>query len=278
MSVQFGVSPMDTTRGVTTAAQAEPLDRRSPVPLWSQLSHDLRRRVEEGAFVEAFPSELALVAEYGVSRNTVRDALRSLRADGLVVAGRGRRPRLGTQVEIEQPLGALYSLYSSVESAGHVPRSAVRVLDRRCDRAVSKLLALPPDAPLVYLERLRLADGEPLAIVRVWFPHAIAAPLLEVDFREVGFYDELATRAGVRLTGGRERIRSVVPSRAEQALLLLPKGAAAFEIDRLGFVEHEPVEWRTTIVRGDRFSVVAEFSAATGYRLELKAQGPTPTG
>ena len=264
MLVQFGVSPL--------AVHAELLDRRSPVPLWAQLSHDLRRRVEAGAFVAAFPSELALVEEYGVSRNTVRDALRSLRADGLVVAGRGRRPRLGAQVEIEQPLGALYSLYSSVESAGHAPRSVVRALERRCDDAVAARLALPQNAPLVYLERLRLADGEPLAIDRAWFPDAIAAPLLDVDFTEVGFYDELATRVAVRLTGGRERIRSVVPSRAEQALLELPKGVAAFVIDRLGYVEHRPVEWRTTVVRGDRFSVVAEFSGTSGYRIEVSTQ------
>ena len=73
------------------AAAARPLDRGSPTPLWAQLRADLRRRLAAGAFGEAFPGELALVADYEVSRHTVRSALRELRADGIVVAERGRR-------------------------------------------------------------------------------------------------------------------------------------------------------------------------------------------
>jgi GntR family transcriptional regulator len=247
------------------------LDRHSPLPLWAQLRDDLARRVEGGEFADNFPSEMALVAAYGVSRNTVRDALRQLRAAGTVVAGRGQRPRLGDQVEIEQPLGALYSLYASVESAGLEPTSVVRSLSVVTDPAASERLQLPDDTDLVHLERLRLADGEPLAIDRVWFPAEIAAPLLGVDFTRVGFYDELASRTGIRLTGGRERLRAVTPSRPERSLLKLPAGVAAFAIERLGFVRERPVELRHTTVRGDRFSVVAEFSAGIGYRLDIGA-------
>jgi GntR family transcriptional regulator len=247
------------------------LDRHSPLPLWAQLRDDLRQRVANGEFVDAFPSEMALVDSYGVSRNTVRDALRRLRAEGVVVAGRGRRPRLGAQVEIEQPLGALYSLYSSVEAAGLEPTSVVRELLECHDPDVATRLELPSDTALVHLERLRLANGEPLAIDRVWFPAAIAKPLLAVDFTHVGFYDELASRTGIRLTGGRERFRAVAPNRSERSVLALPAGVAAFAIERLGYVRERPVEWRHTIVRGDRFSVTAEFAAGIGYRLDLSA-------
>ena len=63
----------------------------------------------------------------------------------------------------------------------------------------------------------------------------------------------------------------MTPSRSERSLLELPPGVAAFAIERLGFVRERPVEWRHTIVRGDRFSVVAEFSAGIGYRLDVGA-------
>ncbi len=62
-----------------------PLDRRSPLPLWAQLFDDLRRRVAAGEFTEEFPAEHRLTGEYEVSRHTVREALRKLRADGLVI-------------------------------------------------------------------------------------------------------------------------------------------------------------------------------------------------
>jgi len=95
--------------------------------------------------------------------------------------------------------------------------------------------------------------------------------VLNVDFTNAGFYDELAARTGIRLTGGQEHIHTVVPTRGERALLDLGPGIAAFAIDRLGRVKGKPVEWRHTLVRGDRFSVVAEFSAGAGYRLDVSS-------
>jgi GntR family transcriptional regulator len=79
----------------------------------------------------------------------------------------------------------------------------------------------------------------------------------------------------VRLTGGREHIRAVVPTRAEQRLLDLPRMAGALAIDRLGYAGDRPVEWRHTLIRGDRFSLSADFSARTGYQLHLGNQ-PQP--
>lgn len=92
------------------------MDRKAAEPLWAQ--RDLLRRLEAGEFKGWFPGEMFLVGEYKVSRNTVREALRRLRADGVVVAERGRRLRVATPAEIEQPVGALYSLFASVEVSG----------------------------------------------------------------------------------------------------------------------------------------------------------------
>ena len=154
------------------------LDRRGATPLWVQLLADLRRRLGAGEFSDAFPGELALVAEYRVSRHTVREALRRLREEGLVVAERGRPPRLASPTEIAQPLGTPYSLFQSVEATGRVQRNVVRTLDVRADGVVAARLGLEESTPLVHLERLRFSDEEPLAIDRVWMPERLAAPLL----------------------------------------------------------------------------------------------------
>lgn len=252
-----------------------PLDRSSPLPLWAQLHADLVRRLDAGEFARAFPGELAVAAEYQVSRHTVREALRRLREDGVVVAERGRAPRLAEVPEIEQPLGALYSLFASVEAAGLEQRSVVRALDVRADGRVAARLGLEEGTPLFHLERLRLAGGEPLAVDTVWLPAALASPLLDADFTHTALYDELAERTGIRIGGGEERLRAVVPSPAERELLGIGPETAALAIDRLGCRAGRPVEWRHTLVRGDRFSVTAEFSARTGYRLGLG--GPHPT-
>ena len=66
------------------------LDRSSPMPLWAQLHADLIERLNAGEFGPEFPSEQALTASYGVSRHTVREALRQLRQDKILIAQRGR--------------------------------------------------------------------------------------------------------------------------------------------------------------------------------------------
>ncbi len=235
------------------------VDRSSPVPLWAQVRADLERRLRSGEFTIAFPGEHHLVAEYGISRHTVREALRGLRDMGLVDASRGRAPKVAGR-EIRQPQGTLYSLFSAVESTGQLQRSVVRVLDARADGTVATRLGLEESTPLVYLERLRLADEEPLAMDRVWLPARLAAPLLNSDFTQTSLYAELDLRCGVRLTGGHESVRAVLPTPAERVLLGMGDDTAALAIDRIGELRGQPVEWRRTVVRGDRFSLVTDFS------------------
>ncbi len=142
----------------------------------------------------------------------------------------------------------------------------------RADGVVATRLGLEESTPLVYLERLRLADDEPLAMDRVWLPAALAAPLLDVDFARTALYDEYARLCGVRLTGGEEQIRAVVPTTAERALLgITDLSVAVLVIDRLGCANGRPVEWRHTVIRGDRFSVTAEFPSRDRYQLAATA-------
>lgn len=243
---------------MSSVRQVRRLRRGGDRPLWQQVREDLRARLAAGEFADAFPGELALTAQYGVSRHTVREALRALREDGTVTAARGRPPRVGP-VEIEAPLGALASLFATVEARGLEQRSVVRRLDERTDAAAADRLGLPAAAPLVFLERLRLAGGEPLALDRVWLPAEVARPLLGADFTRTSLYAELAQRCGVRLTGGREQVRAVQPGPGERRLLRVPPTAALLLVERTGCLRGRPLEFRTTVVRGDRYAVTAEY-------------------
>lgn len=242
-------------------APADRLLRGASTPLWRQLAEDLRRRLDRGEFAAGLPGEIELGLRYAVSRHTVREALRQLRAEGVISTGRGRRPRLtGADPVIAQPTGIAYSLFSSVEAYGLVQTSVVRVLAVRADGVVAPRLGLEESTPLVHLERLRLADGRPLALDRVWLPASVGEPLLHVDFRRTSLYEELA-RTGIAVTGGEESVRAVVPSRAEHDLLGLQSPSAVFSVERTGTSSGVPIEWRHTLLRADRFALTSTLGA-----------------
>jgi GntR family transcriptional regulator len=236
-----------------------PLDRKSPLPLWAQLVAELERRLASGAFAARFPTDRELTETYGVSRQTAREAVRRLGAS----VGLDRQAGRGTFVraaEFEQPVGTLYSLFQEIEALGVEQRSIVRVQELRVDPTVAADLELAADAPLVYLERVRLAGGVPLALDRAWLPADLAERALEADFGHTALYDELRVRCGVWPTRGEERIQPVVPSRPQGRLLQLPAGAAAFSIERHTWTGDRPLERRLTLVRGDRYAFVTAWS------------------
>ena len=246
------------------------------MPLWAQLVEELTRRLTTGDFAERLPTDQELVDTYGVSRQTARDAVRRLGESFRLERQRGK----GTfvrQAQFEQPVGILYSWFQAIESQGAKQNSIVRACELRQDVIVAAELEVDSDLPLFYLERLRLADGVPLALDRIWIPAVLAAPVMDTDFTHTALYDELRDKAGITPTRGQETIHPVIPIPSVAKLLEMPKGAAAFTIVRRTWIGDRPLERRDTIVRGDRHAFVSSWSQEPGAhavepRLKLVAQ------
>ena len=249
------------------AEGATPLDRHASAPLWSQLDQELRRRMEAGHFARRFPTDRELMAIYAVSRHTARHDVRQLGADGILRRSRG----VGTSVDrrtFERSLGSLYSLFQVVEESGVPQRSEVRALEIVTDAEAAEQLDLDPTTPLVLIDRLRWAGDEPLAIDRIWLPADVAEPLLHADFTHTSLYNELDRSAGMHPNAGWERIHPGIPTDDERRSLQLDEREAVFSIERLGTYNSEPLEWRVTTIRGDRFTLLADWTA--GQRNELR--------
>ncbi|HVD03778.1 MAG TPA: GntR family transcriptional regulator [Candidatus Dormibacteraeota bacterium] len=253
--------------GETTETMGRrPLRRDHPLPLWAQLAAELQRRIDGQEFATAFPTELELSSGYQVSRHTVREALRKLRTEGVVDSRRGRGSRV-VEPRFQQPVGALYSLFRFVESQGAEQTSQVRRLEQTTNALAARKLGLPPEGQLIYLERLRLADGDPLALDRAWVSAGLGGPLLKADFSHSALYDQMAALCGTRPDSGREEIRAVVPTATERALLKLRSGTGAFQIERLGYADLEPIEWRSTLIRADRYSFAIDWLGRHSVRV-----------
>ncbi len=246
------------------------------MPLWSQVLQDLRGRLSAGEFVESFPGDVELTGYYQVSRQTVREALRRLQAEGVIERGRGRGSFV-RQLPIEQQLGTLYSLFRSVEAQGHVQTSTVRSLEIRRDREAADLLGCDPDDDLVYLERIRMVDGWPVVLDCSWMPACLASPLLGADFGHTALYRELEQRCGLRPDSGWERISPVMPTAEQRRLLGIGTRDPAYGIERLACQGPLAVEWRHGVIRADRFRFVARWGDG---RVDAAFEAPraVPTG
>lgn len=251
-----------------------PVDRESPMPLWSQVETDLRARIDGGAFVERFPTDEELVDTYGVSRHTVREAVRRLCADGLVIRERGRGTVLADS-HAERPLDAMYSLFEAVEASGIEQSSELLAEAELTNGDAAAALGLPDEEPLVMVERLRRAGGEPLALDRVWLPAEIGRALLGSDWSRTSLYSRLSATGTGRPDAGWERARAVLGSPEDTRRLGLEPPAALFCLERLGRVGDRCVEWRRSLIRADRFAVMSRFE---GGRTEASLRLTRLTG
>lgn len=227
----------------------------SAEPLWQQVLRDIKARMASGEIRDRFPTDRELVETYGVSRHTVREAVRRLHALGVIERERGRGS-IVRQTGFVQPLGTLYSLFRAIEAQGVAQRSTVLSFGTSPDATAAAYFDLDPDTDIVHLERIRHAGDQALALDTVWLDPRVGMPLLDADMTHTALYDELERRLGVRMTGGEERISARVPDQQLHDVLELDDDEAVLRIDRLGESDGRIIEFRVTLVRASLFALV----------------------
>jgi GntR family transcriptional regulator len=242
---------------------------RPGIPLHEQISSWIREEIGSGRLPpdSQLPSEHELCARFGVSRVTVRRALQTLDADGLIY----RRPGLGSFVcekRMAQGLVRLTDFAQDLARAGL--RATSRVLHRAtevCPAPIAERLGLEPGSTVVRLDRLRLGDGEPMALDSTWLPQYYAQLLDGHDLTQETLYGVLEGEYGIPAISGRYRITAATADEAMADALQVPAGEALLVIERTSrTVGDKPIYFQRRYYRGDRVA----------YELEL-ARDPSAT-
>jgi GntR family transcriptional regulator len=237
------------------------IDGSEPAPLYLQLAERIAnaiaaRRLRQG---QALPAERTLVERLGLSRTTIRRAVEELTARGLVASQHGS----GTFVaaRLDQPLARLSSFTDDMRARGRI--AGCRVIDQGVrfpspDEAVA--LALSSRDQVTFLTRVRLADGEPLAL-----EHAAVPTRILPDPAEVGdsLYTALQAREAVPVRA-LQRLRAATASATDAEHLGIPPGSPVMATVRYGYVaDGTPVEFTRSLYRGDRYDFIAEMRRDT---------------
>lgn len=230
------------------------IDRGSPVPLYYQVSQQLEQEIETGKLQPGaqLGNEVQLAGELGLSRLTLRRAIQELVDKGLLVRKRG----VGTQVvhnQVKRPL-ELTSLYDDLANSGQEPSTTVlthEIVAAPDDVAAG--LDIEPETEVLHIERLRMAGGEPLALLRNWLPGAHSS-ITEENLEERGLYAQLRA-SGVHIRVARQRIGARKATAQEASLLEEKRGAAMLTMQRTAYDDAgSAVEFARHVYRSDRYS------------------------
>jgi GntR family transcriptional regulator len=235
--------------------------RDSKLPIYHQLYELLRNDIVRGEWQpgDMLPSETELIEQYGVSRITVRQALEALVNDGLIYRQRGR----GTFVAhptVEQGLSRIISFTEDMRQRGFKPGTEVLFHGLAPASAeIAQQLQVEPDEELVRIERLRLADGEPMSIEESHLVHRYCPGVLQHDYSENPLRQILEDDYGIRLARAKQVIRAIAASAKVAKKLSIPAKAALLYIERVSYsTENVPIEFLRVYHRGDRYALYNE--------------------
>ena len=237
------------------------VDRSSPVPLYFQVATRLQELIEKGEIgVGArIENEVDLAERLGVSRPTTRRAIQYLVERGMLVRKRG----VGTQVvhpKVRRPV-ELTSLYDDLVNSDRAPRT--EVLDLKVIRATQEIadaLETSPGVEVTWIERLRYAGGEPLALMHNAIPVDLL-PLTAEDLSEHGLY-ELLRRAGFVPRIATQVIGARSATSTEAKILAEKRGASLLTMTRTAWdASGRALEYGSHLYRASRYSFELNLSA-----------------
>lgn len=245
------------------------LDARSATPAYLQLARELRRLIGQGVLAQgaALPPERELAAHLGVSRVTVRQALRVLEEGGLLRRRQGSGTFVreadpapsGANHSIVQPLSALTGFSEDMRSRGLVPGSRVLSFERaRPTPREAMNLAVSPLSEIVRLRRLRTANGEPLAIETSSLPAHLLLNVTSEDVQHGSLYALLRER-GFAPARAMQHLRAREADEEAASLLGVEVGAALLATERVAWdAAGSALEYARAAYRGDRYDFVVE--------------------
>lgn len=235
--------------------------RNSKLPIYHQLYEILRNGINQGRWQpgDLLPPESELIDRYQVSRITVRQALDALVNEGLIYRQRGRGTFVA-QPTVEQGLTRIVSFTEDMRQRHVQPGTQVLAAEiKPATPELAEKLEIEPGEPLACLERLRLADDEPMSLEQSHLVHRLCPGVLSGDYAHTPLREALEQQYGLRLVRAKQVIRaSAAPAKLAKKLGIAPN-APLLAIERVSYSpQNVPVEFLRLYHRGDRYALYNE--------------------
>lgn len=232
-------------------------DRRRPEPLWHQAEMALRYLIDRGEWAPGMqiPNEDKLCEMLGISRITLRHALRNLEEAGMLRRehGRGTFVRSATMVAGVRGLTSFTDEMQTLALSPGTRLLAAQIIG--ASGATAEALEIAEGEDVVQLRRLRLGNGQPIGIQTTHLPATRVPGLFEAASEVNSLYRWLKDNAGIVPVRAKEVYRVGAVAKEDAGDLELPAGTPAFEVERITFDARSPFEFAVSTMRADRYEI-----------------------
>ena len=215
----------------------------------------LRHQIHSGTYDDGLPGETSLATEFAVSRNTIREALSTLKNEGLIERG----PKVGTHVaqrKYNHGLDTLLGLKETFKGYGEVRNEVRAAMAVSAPPTVAQRLRLEPGRQVVFIERLRYLGGLPLSLDLTYLEPEIGARVLTHSLESNDIFALIEQLAGRRLGAASLALEAIPADAHSAAALQVPDGAPLLMLERLTSLDdHTPVDLEYIRMRGDRITM-----------------------
>ncbi len=243
-----------------------------PLPKYHQIYLVLREQLDEGRFADGLPGELALMAEFGVARVTVRRALERLAAEGLISRNPGRRTRALPPPAANDARGTdgmsranLRGLLENLVTMGlHTSVKVIDVATITASTQVADALQLQLGDPVQKAVRVRSTREGPLSHITTYVPAGIARRFGRRELAKKPIL-VLLEESGVKVGRAHQTISARLADNVLAQHLEVSVGSALLAVRRLIYDDADrPVQWLHGLYRPDRYTYEMQLSRVGG--------------
>ncbi|MFC8130754.1 GntR family transcriptional regulator [Streptomyces sp. NPDC057302] len=225
---------------------------------------------------DAIPSERALCAQLAVSRPTLRAAIDELVAAGFLVRQHGRGMFVAP-AKITQELVSGGRALTVPQAEGTWSSRLLEFTTHQAGARIGRKLRMSPAEEILYVARLRLVDGAPMAIEHLHLRAQLAPGLSARELESGDLYEHLRDTHGVHVHEAVQAIEPTVVTRAEAKLLDVPELSPALLFERLtSDTTGRPVEYVHSLYRGDRYRIVSRLTLGPAAEVQTAEDGHHP--
>ncbi len=229
------------------------------MPVYYQLKEALRKQIESGELNphERLPSERELEESYDISRMTARRALSELEAEGYIYRRQGKGSFVA-EPKIRQGLLRLTSFTEDMRQRGLSPGARVLGIEViSADVELTRRFQAEPDERFVKIQRIRLADKEPMALETAFLRYKFCPGIEKLNFTDRSIYETLRERYNIYLGYADQTIEVKLADEYEAELLKVKQGTPMWLMERTTYLEDNvtPFEYVYSIYRGDRYKL-----------------------